>query len=207
MVLFGALMLIQEFYELSEWIWVAILIVSGFAVYGIYSIAREEVWMLIVSYALLAIGLMIALTTLDVLQDSFIATYVLLAVAIPFVFGFFRGDRTAWGLLIPAYVLVAVGIMVPLIETDVLTDTIVPVYVMFAIALPFLVVFGRDTKQLWALIVGAVLALAAISFLIAPDLVEYILPVALILVGIGILVRLITRREGTGTAQDEGSGT
>jgi lipopolysaccharide export LptBFGC system permease protein LptF len=97
--------------------------------------------------------------------------------------------------------------MVPLIETDVLTDTIVPVYVMFAIALPFLVVFGRDTKQLWALIVGAVLALAAISFLIAPDLVEYILPVALILVGIGILVRLITRREGTGTAQDEGSGT
>jgi hypothetical protein len=197
MVLFGALMLIQEFIELGEWVWVVVLIASGFGVYGVYSIARDEVWMLIVSYALLAVGLMIALVTLDVLDDSVMATYVLSVIAIPFVYGYFRSGRKNWGLLVPAYVLMAVGAMVPLIENEILTDSIIPVYIMFAIALPFLVVFGLNTKRWWALIVGGITGLVGLSFLVATDLAEYVLPVVLILVGGGILVRQITRREAS----------
>lgn len=193
MILFGALMLIQEFVELGEWIMVAVLIVSGLAVYGIYSKTREEAWMLITSYTLLAIGIMIALVTQDVLDDSIIATYVLSAIAIPFVYGYFRFGRENWGLLIPAYVLFVIGVMVPLIESGTLTDTIIPAYIMFAIALPFFVVFVRDTSQRWGLVVGAILSLVSFSLLIATDLFEYVLPAVLLLVGAGILVRQFVR--------------
>lgn len=197
MVLFGALLLIQEFVQLGEWVWVAVLIVSGLAVYAIYAVTRTEAWMLIVSYVLLAIGTLIALVTLDVLQDSLIATFVLTVIAIPFVYGYFRTGRENWGLLIPAYVLIAVGVMVPLIESGTLTETIIPAYIMFAVALPFFVVYVRDNKQRWGLVVGGILSLVSISLLIAEDLFEYVLPVVLILVGGGILVRQITRRESS----------
>ena len=205
MVLFGGLLLVQEFTELNEWIWVAVLVVSGLAVYGVYSVAREEGWMLIISYVLLAIGLMITLITLDILQDAYVASFVMLAIAIPFVYGYFRSDQEAWGLLIPAYVMAAIGIMVPLLEGEVLTDEAIPAYVMFAVALPFLVVFAVNTKQWWALIVGGILAIAGISFLFAMDLVEYILPITLILVGGGILVRLLMRGEQEEAEQEVAS--
>lgn len=207
LLLFGALLLIQEFVEISSWIWVAVLIASGLGVYGVYSIAREEAWMLILSYVLLAVGTMIALVTGDILEDAFIATYVLAVIALPFIFAYFRGDRTNWGLLIPAYVLIAVSVMVPLLETETLTDTTIPAFVMFAIALPFLVVFIANTKQWWALIVGAILALVGVSLLVASDLAEYVTPVALILVGGGILVRLVTKRGDEETSQEPVSKT
>ena len=76
MVLFGALLLIQEFVEISAWIWAAVLVASGLGVYAIYSIARDEVWMAIVSYVLLAIGIMMALVTADILEDAYIAMYL-----------------------------------------------------------------------------------------------------------------------------------
>ncbi len=202
MVLFGALLLIQEFYELSEWIWVAVLIVSGAGVYGVYSVTREEAWMLIVSYVLLAVGALIVLTRLDVLQEAYIASFVMVVIAIPFIYGYFRSGQEAWGLLIPAYVLLVIGVMVPLLEAEVLTDDAIPAFVMFSIALPFLVVFGMNTKQWWALIVGGVLAIAGIAFLVAIDLVEYILPVALILIGGGILVRLLMGRTADEPAEE-----
>ncbi len=202
MVLFGALMLIEVFYELSAWIWVAVLIASGLGVYGIYAITRTEAWMLILSYTLLVTGIMVALITVDFLADPFIAAYVLTAIAIPFVYAFFRSERTRWGLLIPAYVLIAVGVMVLLIETDILSEDSVPAYVLLAVTLPFLVVFGRDSKQWWALIVGGITAIVGLSFLIAADVAEYVLPALLILVGGWILVRQITRREDSETSEE-----
>ncbi|MFQ5942467.1 MAG: hypothetical protein ACE5JF_02830 [Anaerolineales bacterium] len=195
MILFGVLQLVQEFIELDAWTWAGVLIASGLGVYWIYSLTRDEVWMLIVSYALLAVGIMIALVTLDILDDAIIATYVLTTIAIPFVYGYFRTGRTNWGLLIPAYVMLAVGVMVPLIESGTLKETTIPAYVLFAVALPFFVVFVRNTEQFWGLIVGGILSLASFSLLIAPDLFEFILPAILILVGGGILVRQITQRE------------
>lgn len=207
LLLFGALLLIQEFVDISSWIWVAVLIASGLGVYGVYSIAREESWMLILSYVLLAVGIMIALVTGDILEDAFVASYVMAAIALPFIYAYFRGARSNWGLLIPAYVLIAVGVMVPLLETETLTDTTIPAYVMFAIALPFLVVFIANTKQWWALIAGAILVLVGVSLLVASDLAEYVTPVALILVGGGILVRLVTKRGDEETAQEPDSET
>ncbi|NIN64744.1 MAG: hypothetical protein GTO63_08590, partial [Anaerolineae bacterium] len=83
--------------------------------------------------------------------------YVLAAIALPFLVAFLR-DRSRWGLLIPAYVLLAVGVMVVLIEGGLLSDLLIPAYVLFAIAIPFFVVYARDPKQWWPLIPGGILA-------------------------------------------------
>jgi uncharacterized membrane protein HdeD (DUF308 family) len=57
------------------------------------------------------------------------------------------------------------------------------------------VVYIRNNKNWWALIPGGILAVTAISFLIAETAVEYIVPIVLIAVGILIVVRQFTKKE------------
>lgn len=194
LILFGVLALIETVIDLNPWVWVAVLVVSGFAVYAIYAIDRTAKWMLIISYAMLAVAGLVALLALEVLQDPYVATYVLLAIALPFFAAFFF-DRTRWSLLIPAYVLSVVGVMVPLIELDALNDLMIPAYVLFAIAIPFFVVYLRNNKNWWALIPAGILAVVAIGFLIAEAAVEYIFGAVLILAGVVIIVRQFTKKE------------
>ena len=139
---------------------------------------------------------LIALLELNILSDPWVPLYVLSGIALPFLVVYFR-DRNQWWALIPAYVLLAVGLMVLLLESNVLDDLLVPAYVMFAIAIPFLVVFANNRKNWWALIPGGILAIIGTAFLIAEAALEYILPVVFIILGIGILVRVFTRREST----------
>jgi len=194
LILFGALSLLEVYTDLGPWIWVTILAVAGLGVYGIYAMDRSEKWMLIVSYVLLVVAGLVTLITLNVLRDEAIATYVLIAIALPFLLVFLR-NREQWWALIPAYVLTAVGVMVGLTGLGVLDDLLIPAYVMFAIAIPFFVVFARDTKKWWALIPGGVLAVIGLSFLIAEASVQYIAPAALIIVGVWVLVRQFVRKE------------
>jgi hypothetical protein len=97
--------------------------------------------------------------------------------------------------LIPAYVLFAVGLMVGLIGLGVLDDLLIPAYVMFAIAIPFFVVYARDTKQWWALIPAGIMTVIGLSFLIAEAAIQYVVPAALVIIGVWILVRQFTRKE------------
>jgi hypothetical protein len=91
--------------------------------------------------------------------------------------------------------LLAIGVMVGLLGLGVLTDLLVPAYVMLAIAIPFFVVYVRNPKQWWALIPGGILAAIGLSFLIAEAAVQYVAPVALVIVGVWILVRQFARKE------------
>jgi hypothetical protein len=194
LIVFGLMALLETFTDLSAWVWVAVLTIGGLLVYGVYAIDRVEKWLLIISYAMLAVAGLVTLLTLEVLDDPYVATYVLLAIAIPFLVAFLF-DRARWGLLIPFYVLLAIGVMVPLTELGVLEDTLVAAYVLFAVAIPFFVVYIRNTKKLWALIVGGILAIVGLGFLIAEAAVEFIFAAVLIVVGIFIVVRQFTRGE------------
>lgn len=194
LIVFGVMALLETVTDLGEWVWVAVLTVGGLGVYAVYATDRTEKSLLIISYAMLAVAGLVTMLTLGVLNDPYVATYVLLAIALPFLVGFLF-NRTNWGLLIPAYVLLAVGVMVPLIDLGVLDDTLVASYVLFAVAIPFFVVYIRNTKNWWALIPGGILAIIALSFLIAEASVEYIFAAALIVAGILIVVRQFTRRE------------
>ena len=196
LIFFGVIALVETYTDLTAWVWVAILAAAGLGVFGIYLTDRSQWGLLIPAYVLWAVALMVALITLNVLRDESVATYVLAAIALPFLVAFLR-DRSQWGLLIPAYVLLAVGVMIGLIGRGVLSDLLIPSYVLFAIAIPFFVVYARDPKQWWPLIPGGILAVVGISFLVAEAAVQYVGPAVLLLVGVWILGRQFIRREPT----------
>jgi hypothetical protein len=196
LILFGVMALIETYTDLTAWVWVAILAAAGLVVFGVYLTDRSQWGLLIPAYVLWAVAGLIALITLNILRDESVATYVLAAIALPFLVAFLR-DRSRWGLLIPAYVLLAVGVMVGLLGVGVLSDLLIPAYVLLAIAIPFFVVYARDPKQWWPLIPGGVLAVVGLSFLIAEAAVQYVGPAVLVLVGVWILVRQFTREEPT----------
>lgn len=194
LIVFGVMALLETFLDIGPWIWVAVLVVGGLAVYGVYAIDRTEKWLVVIAYAMLAIAGLITLLTLNLLADPYVATYVLLAIALPFFLAFLY-NRQRWGLLIPAYVLLAVGVMVPLQDLGILNDLLTTAYVLFAVAIPFFVVYLRNTKNWWALIPAGILTAIAVSFLIAEAAVEYIFAAGLILAGVLIVVRQFTRKE------------
>jgi hypothetical protein len=194
LILFGVLGLVEVYTDLTAWAWVAILAAAGLGIFGIYLTERSDWGLLIPAYVMEAIATLVALIELDALRDEFIATFVLTAIALPFLVGYWR-NREQWGLLIPAYVLLAVGVMVGLLERGILNDLLVPAYVMFAIAIPFFVVYGRNPQQWWALIPGGIMAVIGLSFLIAEATIGYVVPIVLILAGIWILVRQNIHRE------------
>jgi len=195
LILLGVLSLLETFTDFGPWVWVAVLTVAGLGIYGVYAMDRSEKWILIVSYVILVVAGLITLITLNVLRDEAIATYVLTAIAIPFLVAFLQSGRTKWGLLIPPYILIAVGIMVGLIGAGILDDLLIPAYVLIAVSIPFFVVYARDTKQWWALIPGGITAIVGLSFLIAEAAVQYVAPAVLIIAGIWILVRQLTQKE------------
>ncbi len=194
LIVFGVLALLETVTNLNAWVWVAVLTTGGLVGFSVYAMDRTEKWLLIISYAMLAVAGLLTFLTLGVLVDSYVATYVLLAIAFPFLVAFLL-NRTNWGLLIPFYVLLVIGIMVPLLELGVLNDTLIATYVLLAIAIPFFIVYIRNTKNWWALIPGGILAAIGIAFLIAETAVEYIFPAALIVGGILIVVRQFTKKE------------
>lgn len=188
-IILGGVLLLEEFVDLSAWVWVAFLAGTGLAVYGLYAMDRSEKGLLIPSYVLLAIAGMIALLELDILRDDAVAVFVLSVVALPFLFRYLR-NRKAWGLLIPAYVLFAVAGLIGLESLGIFGGDTEVSYIMFAIALPFLFVYARNnSKNWWALIPGGIMAIIGLAFLLTADLAQYIGPGIIILFGVWILAR------------------
>jgi hypothetical protein len=198
LILLGGLLLVDQFTDLTEWVWVAALVFSGLVALGVYLSDRSDGWLLLTAYILLVIAGLVTLITFNLLPDELVAVYVLLAVALPFL-GVFLRDRSQWWALIPAYVLLAVALMFWLMEAGILSDLLVPGYIMFAIAIPFFVVYGFNTKQWWALIPGGILTIIGIVFFISETAVQYIGAVLLVITGLWILVRVFTRKGGPET--------
>jgi hypothetical protein len=194
------MLLLETFTELSAWVWIAVLLCGGVILFLIWLASSREdplkaPWApLIPAYVLTAIGVLVALLELNVLRDPFVAPFVLAVIALPFLVTFLR-DRSQWWALIPTYVLLAVGLMVLLTEGGLMDDDLVPPYVLFAIAIPFFVVFARNTKNWWALIPAGILTIIGISFLIAEAAAEYIGAIVLVAVGLWIVARQFFRKE------------
>jgi hypothetical protein len=199
LILVGALLLVETVTDLSDWIWIAILVAGALAATGLYLADRSDWAMLLTAYVLWAIVLLVAFTSLNILREEAVAFYVLLAIALPFLAVFLR-NRALWWALIPAYVLAVIAVMIGLLGLGVLDDLLVPAYVLFAIALPFFVVYIRDRRLWWALIPGGVLAVVGLSFLIAEAAIEYIGALVLVVIGVWLLARVFTRKEPAGEA-------
>ena len=196
LILFGVLLLLEAGMDidLSEWIWAGFFLVAALVATAVYFADRSDWAILITLYVLWAAFLLNILTALNILRDEGVAFFVLVAIAIPFLAVYYR-DRRLWWALIPAYVLIAIGLMVALIGLGVLGDLLVPSYVMFAIAIPFFFVYFRNRKLWWALIPAGILAVIGVAFLIAEAAFAYIGALVLILVGGWMLLRAFTRKE------------
>ena len=194
LVLFGALGLVQVFTQLPPWTWVAIFGLVGLAILLVYLTDRSMISLLIPVYVFWAIAGLIALTELDLLSGDVIAFYALTAIAIPFLYVYFR-NRQNWWALIPAYVMIAVGLMIFLLENGLLNDNLVTTYVMFAIAIPFFVVYAKNSKNWWALIPAGILSIIGVGFLFGQNAFQFVAPVILVLVGVWIVARQFFRKE------------
>ena len=175
--------------------------VGGLGVLGVYLSDRSEWGILIPAYVMWAVAGLIALITLGVLRNAFIPTYVLAATMLPFLVAYAR-DHEQWWALIPAWVLLAVGLMVGLIGQGVLSDLLIPAYVMFAVAIPFIVVYARDPSQWWALIPGGIMTVIGLSFIVAQGMFQYVAAAVLLVVGAWILVRQFTHTEPPSKERD-----
>lgn len=192
LILVGAALLVEQFANPGAWVWVGVLVSAGLIPFVVFLTDRADWGFLIPAYVFWAVAGLVALITLGVLRGGFVALYVLCAVALPFLVVFVR-DRTHWWALIPSYVLLCVGAMVVLIELGVLTDFLIPSYVMFAVAIPFFVVYLNNPQLWWALIPGGITALIGLSFLLVEAVAQYVVPILLIIAGAGILVRHLMR--------------
>jgi hypothetical protein len=196
LMLIGVLALIGMYVDLSPWVWIIALGAAGAISLIVYLTERTSWSLLIPAYVMLAIAVGVALGTLNVLRDGIVAVYVLIVIAAPFLTVYLR-DRVQWWFLIPAYVLLAVALMILLQELGILSDELTAPYVLFAIAIPFYVVFIRDRAQWWFLIPAAVLTIVGLSLLAAADVGAYIVPILLVAAGVVLLVRLLLRRRRT----------
>lgn len=192
LVILGGVLLLEYFVELTLWAWVIFLVAFGLGFYALYATDRTQKGLLIPSYVLLAIAGLLALLEFDILYGDAVAFYALTAIAIPFLYVYLR-NRKMWWALIPAYVMFAVAGLIGLESIDFFKGDTEVSYIMFAIALPFLFVYFRNTKNWWALIPGGIMAIIGIAFLLTVDLGRYIGPGIIILVGVWILFRAFFR--------------
>jgi hypothetical protein len=162
----------------------------------VYFRDRLQWWPLIPSYVLLLIALMVGLLEFNLLKDAWVATFVLGGIGIPFLAVYLR-DRSNWWALIPAYVMIVIGVMVGLIDVGILRDTIIPAYIFLSIAIPFFVVYAKDPSQWWPLIPGGIMGLMGVIFLMTGELFAYVVPILIIIAGAIILGRQLMGRSSS----------
>jgi hypothetical protein len=141
---------------------------------------------------LLVIAGLLVLLDFDILYGDAVALYTLTAIALPFLYVYLRNHKMWWA-LIPAYTMFVVAGLIGLESLGIFEGATEVSYIMFAIALPFLFVYVRNTKMWWALIPGGIMAIIGISFLFTADLGKYIGPGIIILLGLWILFRAFIR--------------
>lgn len=165
---------------------VAAFFVGGGAIFfTIYMRNHEHWWALIPGYALIMIGALILFGTAG-FPGEFIGAFVMFAIAFPFLYVYIRNQENWWA-LIPAYVMSSIGVLIAF--ESIMPEFLVAPYVMFSIALPFLYVYLRNREHWWALIPAGIMSLIGIGLLMAE--VKYVVPAALIILGIYLLGRQV----------------
>jgi len=198
LIVLGLAALLNQFFpfpfNFGGFFWALFFAGGGALLFTLYLGNREQWWLLNPAYAFECIAAIVLMATLNINGDL-IGIFVMLAIATPFYYVYLR-NRANWWALIPAYVMTAVAGVIfvsnsPLIEL--LPYDVTPVYVMFAIALPFYVVYFRNRANWWALIPAGIMTMIGIGLL--GQGITYFVPV--VLIAIGVLLLLTQMRQGS----------
>jgi hypothetical protein len=177
--------------------WIAITALAFAAlVFALAFAVDREAYAAVGFYIMLAIIGIILITGWLAVEGVLVPTYVLTAVALPFM-GAWLFNRQNWGMLIPAYVLLAIIPILYLGEN--VTPELVPAYVLTAVGLPFFVAFLFSHKWAW-FVPSAILFVIAASFVglafgMPTAFMSIGLPVITLLVGLILLLRAMTQTE------------
>jgi hypothetical protein len=98
-------------------------------------------------------------------EGTIVGGLFMLLLSIPFWVGFMANRSANWGLLIPGWILAAIGLIVMMVGRS--AGELIGAMVMFSMALPFFVVYFINRKNWWALIPGWVLAAIGLIVLLA----------------------------------------
>lgn len=197
LIVLGLAALLNQFVfhlDLAALVWAALFAAGSMIFLSVYLGNRSQWWPLIPAYAMAVIAVIIVLATLSDLgglfgiTGEFIGTFVLLAIAFPFYYVYTRNTAKNWWALIPAYVMTAVAGIV--LFSQWLPDNLMPVYIMLAVAAPFYYVYLRNRQNWWALIPAGIMTVIALGLLTASF--QFVIPIALILVGVFLLVRQVS---------------
>ncbi len=156
LIVLGVAALLDIFVGINDWMMVGVFALGGVASLVVFLTDRKDWQLLIPPYILLAFAAIAALALSELLVGDFIATFVLVLVALPFL-AVYLLNRANWWALIPSWVLLSIAVMIFLLGQNLLRDGIVPLYVLSSIGLPFLVVFLVNRDNWWALIPAYVL--------------------------------------------------
>ena len=197
LILLGVLALLDQYVELSPWVWAGLLAAAGLVGLFLFWLDTSDLMVLLATYILWAVALLIALVATDILRDEAVAFFVLVAIALPFLGVYYR-NRAMWWALIPAYTMLAVVGVIALGEMAGAGDNLVTAYVMFAIAIPFFFVYVRNRAHWWALIPGGIMAAIGVGFLLTEGTAAIVGAVLVIAIGAFLLLRPFLRRGSAG---------
>ena len=171
-----------------------VLVLIAIPFLAVFLLNRENWWALIPGWVLLTIGVMVFLLDQNLLPGDLVPLYVLSSIGMPFLVVYLM-NRENWWALIPAYVLLNIATMVTLIVFDLLDGFAIPAYIMFSIAIPFVVVFLINRSQRWALIPAGILSFLGFGFFIGTDLGRYVIPAVLVVAGAWLLYTSFIKKE------------
>jgi hypothetical protein len=161
MIAAGVLFLLQEtgvidYHQLPGTTWAVIFAVFSGFFFLTYFLQGVRAWgWLFPAVMCAALALIIGLSGTQ-LGDAISGAPVLLAIAIPFLVAFVLEPKKGWWALIPAWVMICLTLVV-FFESS-FSGNFIGAFVLYSIALPFLVVYLLDRTRRWALIPAASLA-------------------------------------------------
>lgn len=194
----GVMFLIQNMFEfqLGAIFWAAML---GFGAAGFLSIffkQRSNWWAVIPGITLASIGLLILLGVLFPGIAGQLGGFIVLAgIGAAFIVVFLV-ERENWWAIIPAGVMLTLALIIFL--TEILGDLALGGVFFLGLAATFglvAVLPNRSEKMRWAFIPAGILGFIGIIFIASAEgLISFAVPLGLILLGIGFILRTLINR-------------
>ena len=177
--------------DVAAWIWI-IGLAAAAVVFGWAYTFDKETWAAIGAYVTGAIAILIFLITKIEISGLWVPVIVMLGLALPFIVAWWL-DRKTWGLLVPAYVFLAIIPILLIGQGTGNQGQLIPAYVMLVIGIPFIIAYF--VTRTWGLLIpGGIMSVIGLAFLgtsigLSEQVLTIIVPLVVIAVGVFMLYR------------------